>query len=267
MGTDSKLISARLSSRAVAEAGPEFALLPVGACEQHGSHLPLATDAMTASHVGARVCEELGGFLLPTLPYGTSSEHRGFFGTITLRPKTLATVVEEVVLSCMDFGVRRLVVLSGHGGNWILRPAVRDINVRVARATVMLVPEHVLWQDAFDGDLHAGAKETSIVFHLDPDAVTESPPDFVPSYPREALDVLPMRSISPTGIWGRPSQASAEEGEGFLNAAVDRVSAYLRTTLNKLAFERERGAHGFEPGRPDPGNGAADDRERATEHR
>lgn len=225
------LISTRLSTVQLKESHPRFALLPVGACEQHGPHLPLHTDALTATHIASAVCERLGGLLLPTLPYGTSAEHRGFTGTITLRPETLAAVVEDVIVSCMDFGITRVAVLSGHGGNWILRPAVRDINVRHPEMIAMLIPEHVLWNGAFEGDLHAGRKETSIVLHLDPDAVGEPPTDFVPAEPREVLDVRPMKSVSPTGIWGRPSEGSAQEGRSFLDDAAGRVGDYLQTRL------------------------------------
>lgn len=233
------LISTRLSSSQIQEASASFALLPVGACEQHGRHLPLDTDAMTASHIGEKVCRSLGGFLLPTLPFGTSAEHRGFPGTITLKPNTLAAIVDDVVASCLDFGLRRIVVLSGHGGNWILRPAVRDINVRHSSATVVLVPEWVLWDGGFEDDLHAGAKETSIVLHLDPAAVGDLTPDFVPKHPREALDVLAMKEISPSGIWGRPSLGDAAEGETFLAGAVERVTDYLRNVFNTTVSERE----------------------------
>lgn len=236
------LISSRSSSREVEQLDAPFALLPVGACEQHGPHLPLATDAMTASHVGEKVCRRLGGFLLPTLPYGTSAEHRGFAGTITLRPKTLAAVVDDIVASCLAFGASFIAVLSGHGGNWILRPTVREINVRRPEASVILVPEQILWGGGFEDDLHAGAKETSVVLHLDPEAVGDLPPDFVPDHPREALDRLAMREISPSGVWGRPSRGSAEEGRRFLDDAVERVTAYLRKT-----FEGRRPMRGVQP--------------------
>lgn len=229
----------RSTSAMISQAAPPFALLPVGSCEQHGPHLPVGTDATTAGWVGQRVCDQIGGLLLPVLAYGTSAEHRGFAGTISLRPQTLAAIIDDVAASCVACGIRRLAIVSGHGGNWILRPAVRDINVQRQDCTVLLVPEAVMWADEFANDLHAGRTETSMMLHLDPEAVGTPPPDFVPDTPREALDVLSMRQLTPDGVWGRPSQASAEYGETFLAGMAQRVADYLRDTFTTLATRRE----------------------------
>lgn len=233
------VLGPRSSAASIAAASPQFAVLPVGACEQHGPHLPIGTDAMVAGWLADHVCQRLGGLRLPVLAYGTSAEHSGFAGTIALRPQTLAAVVEDVAVSCTRMGIRRLAILSAHGGNWVLRPTVRDINVRQPECTVLLVPESVVWADSFDGDLHAGHSETSIVMCLDPEAVGEPPEDFVPDVPREALDVLSMRALTPDGVWGRPSQASRQYGEEFLEGMAQRVEEYLRTTFPMLAARRE----------------------------
>lgn len=234
-----ELLGPRSSTTAIAKAAPSLAILPVGSCEQHGPHIPIGADAMVAEWLGAQVSRHIGALQLPVVAYGTSAEHRGFPGTMSLRPETLAAIVQDVAESCAQSGIRRIAVVSGHGGNWILRPAIRDINARHQDRTVGLVPEAVVWSDSFSEDLHAGATETSILMHLDPSAVGVAPPDFVPSVPREALDILSMRELTPDGIWGRPSEASAERGERFLAGMVERVTEYLRTTFAALAAQRE----------------------------
>lgn len=227
------------STTQIAEAAPTMAILPIGSCEQHGPHLPIGTDAMTATWLADSVSRELGALRLPTLAYGTSAEHRGFAGTVSLGAETLAAVVRDIADAVADSGIKRLAVISGHGGNWILKPTVRAINAQHPGRTVGLVPEPVIWQDSFADDLHAGATETSIVMHLAPTAVGAFPADFVPDVPREALDLLPMSQLTPEGIWGSPSRASAEQGGKILTEMADRVATYLAATFTMFAKQRE----------------------------
>lgn len=228
------------TSADVARARPALALLPIGSFEQHGPHLPLWTDALIASTVAGRVGERLDAMVLPTIPYGTSAEHRGLPGSVWLREETLASVVEDVVLSCARSVTSRVAILSGHGGNWILRPAVRAINTRHAEVSVGLVPEAVLWGEVLAGDLHAGAVETSVVMHLDPASVGAPPDDFVPDAPREALDLLSMEDLTPDGVWGFPSKATAAAGADTVAQMAERVQRYLATTFMDLASRREQ---------------------------
>ncbi len=233
-------LSGRASSAEVARSRPSLALLPIGSFEQHGPHLPLWTDALIAATVADLVADRLGAMVLPTIPYGTSAEHRGLPGSVWLREETLASMVEDVVVSCAGSITSRIAVLSGHGGNWVLRPAVRAINARYPGLSVGLVPEAVLWGDVLAGDLHAGAVETSIVMHLQPDAVGSLPDDFVPDAPREALDLLSMRELTPDGVWGFPSKASAASGTETVDQMAARVHQYLITTFVELATRREQ---------------------------
>ncbi|MHB1535156.1 MAG: creatininase family protein [Acidimicrobiales bacterium] len=233
------LLDGRASSAQIAASAAPFTLLPVGSCEQHGPHLPVITDAMVATRVATAICEQLGGLLLPTLAYGTSSEHRGMPGTVSLRPATLAAVLTDVAESCAQWGANRLVVLSGHGGNWILRPAVRQVNATHPECSVGLVPERVLWAEGLEEDLHAGAAETSLLLYLDPAAVGQAPPDEIPDVPREALDLLSLAELTSNGVWGRPSLSDPQEGERLLAAMVERTAAYVSGTLMELFARRE----------------------------
>ena len=233
------LLDRRSSTTQIAEARPELAVLPIGSCEQHGPALPIGTDAMVAETVAREVCERVGALMLPVLAYGTCAEHRGFPGTVSLRPQTLAAVVEDVVQSCVEAGIGRLAILSGHGGNWILRPTTRDINARVDGCSVVVIPETVLWSDSMATDLHAGMTETSMMLHLDAEAVGVPPPDFEPDTPREALDLLTMAQVTPDGVWGAPSKASAAFGEEFLAGMVTRATAYLQGPFEDLVALRE----------------------------
>jgi len=234
------LLSAACDHTAVATGRPMLAVLPVGACEQHGPHLPLYTDTFIAQSIATQVTKGTGWLLLPAIPYGTSAEHRGFAGTVALRPETLRMIVEDVVQSCATFGVRRVVVLSGHGGNWILRPTIRNLNVTHDDLSVGLVPERVVWAGTLTtDDLHAGYTETCLMLHLDREHVSSLPQDFLPPVPREALDILPTIAFSETGIWGSPSGATAGDGASLFERMVDNVRTYIETTFIPLAERHE----------------------------
>src|SRR5690625_1162128 len=97
----------------------KVAILPLGAIEQHGPHLDLSTDISIATELARRICTELGddAILLPPMPYGLSEHHTAFAGTVTLRPSTFIQLILEVVESLAAQGMRRTVIVNGHGGN------------------------------------------------------------------------------------------------------------------------------------------------------
>lgn len=221
--------------REIEAAQPEIALLPIGAVEQHSYHLPVGTDFLLAREIGRRVAERLGAWLLPTLPYSNSHEHGEFHGTLWLRPATLAAVVEDLVLSLRHQGVRRIVLINGHGGNWILKPTVREINLNYRDIKVIFSSAGELTAGTgTQEELHAGASETSLMLAIAPDLVKNERADYVPSEGREFIDYAGMRKVTPTGVWGRATRASREEGERLLAGAVERIVAYVQATFQRL---------------------------------
>lgn len=228
------------TSKEIADADPPIAILPVGSLEQHGQHLPVATDWIRADDMGRRLAEALGEaigpcYLLPALPYANSQEHMDMAGTITLRPSTLALVVEDIVLSLRHHGIRRIVILTTHGGNWILKPTIRDLNfrypdVRIIHADGPLLSE----REKMPGDIHAGRGETAAILAIRPDLVKGRSPDYSPPFGQEWNDYAGYGTTTQTGVWGEPSKADPKTYEETIEAAIEHRVAYIRETFERL---------------------------------
>ncbi len=223
------------------------AIVPTGAIEQHGPHLPLYTDVLIAQAVAREVAENIDGVVAEPLAYGCSWHHTGFAGTVSLRTGTFIVLAFDVCKSLADGGFVP-VLLNGHHGNKApLRVALTDLAGAGVRAYAISYFD--LLADAL-GDVfpdprssvgHACAMETSIVMHLRPDLVArEAIPSggTPPAWPDphmfggdEVSVVKPFGEINPTGVIGRPEEASAAAGERLFRAAVDRCSGAVSRIL------------------------------------
>jgi creatinine amidohydrolase len=236
------------TSDEIATGRPEIAILAVGAIEQHGPALPVITDFHTISEVSRRLAPRIGAFVLPAIPYSMSECHGPTAGTVWLQPETLAEVVRDLTFSLYDQGFRKVVLLNGHGGNFVLEPLVQELNA--ARPDLMVImPGYApsrpgvapIFQSAHL-EVHAGESETSTVLYLNGANVTEERIDCVPPVGREFLDYAYVSYLSPHGIWGNATQATAEKGE---RAVTQRLS-YLEESIPSMfaALARVRGLDG-----------------------
>ena len=206
------------------------ALLPIGAFEQHGSHLPLATDTIIASIIAGAIAEEYGHFLLPPITISCSHEHSAFAGTVSISASTLQTVVSDIQVSLHQSDIDKLVLVNAHGGNYVLGNIVQQANVE--RARLALFPRGGDWAAARHAagmetnshdDMHGGELETSILLAYAPDLVANDFADHDHLVPvRDQLLVHGMREYTTSGVIGMPSRASASKGEAVLTALVTR---------------------------------------------
>ncbi|MFC4373849.1 mycofactocin biosynthesis peptidyl-dipeptidase MftE [Nocardia halotolerans] len=195
-------------------------LIPLGATEQHGPHLPISTDLDIAAALCARVAAERADVLVaPAIAYGASGEHAGFPGTLSIGQAALELLVVELCRSATDT-FDRIVLVNGHGGNVealrralaLLRSESRDVR---------------LFAPGYGGDAHAGRTETSIQLALDPRRVRAELAE--PGDRRPLGELLPLlraggvRAVSPNGILGDPTGATADEGAGLLAAATSAL--------------------------------------------
>ncbi|MDO7868479.1 mycofactocin biosynthesis peptidyl-dipeptidase MftE [Nocardioides jiangxiensis] len=209
----------------------DVVVLPTGSCEQHGPHLPFATDAAIATSVAGRAVQRLRAagvhaVAAPALPYGASGEHEHFPGTVDIGHEALHSVLLELGRSISRWA-DRLVVVNGHGGN---APTVAAAvgRLRHEGRDAGWVPCEIVW-----GDAHAGRTETSMMAAIAPAVVREDRAEAGATEPVEVL--MPrlrtggVRAVSPNGVLGDPAGASAAEGELLLAGLVDAtVEAVLQ---------------------------------------
>lgn len=225
----------------------QVAVLPVGAIEQHGSHLPVGTDAIIAQEISSRLAKRLNAYLLPCLSISSSIEHRESKGTVYMRSDTLALVIRDIAESLRYSGFRRLIVFTGHGGNWILKPMIRQLNrdyeERGMEMETILIPSNIAFARQGDivnhvqHDLHAGEKETSIMLHLCPEHVEAIVPEAAhTSVPQDYMDYFDVIDITGDGYWGFPEEATADKGARLLELIEESSLAFLEG----IEQERER---------------------------
>jgi mycofactocin system creatininase family protein len=223
-------VSARLNELAWPEVESHpTVLLPLGATEQHGPHLPFATDTVIASAVAEGVAARVPCVIAPTLPFGSSGEHQDFPGTISIGREALAMVLVEAVRSLASW-TGRVVLVNGHGGNVPTLAEVVPELIRQGHAVGWIPCSSTSWVDQFGA--HAGHGETSVLAFLRPGEVNLAKAEPGNTRPvRELIGDLArdgVRSLAPTGVLGDPTAANPRDGAEILRAMVDEAVRRIR---------------------------------------
>ncbi|HET7049329.1 MAG TPA: creatininase family protein [Solirubrobacteraceae bacterium] len=220
--------------RAELDAGRDTVVIAFGATEQHGPHLPLATDALIGDHLARLIADRLDAFVAPTVRIGCSEHHLEFPGTLSVSESTFHAVVADIVRSVARGGFRRIVLLPTHGGNFgplaaalaKLGPiegveirAVTDLHALFAIAEVG-VQEHGV--PLGEGGVHAGEWETSMMISIHPELVRLDKRQAGYTGDMEsaigAIFGAGVHSVAANGVIGDPGQASAEHGARYWEA-------------------------------------------------
>jgi creatinine amidohydrolase len=242
----------------VEELGPERTpvLIPVGATENYGPHLPLGSDHIYAEAVALAVAERAGGLVAPTLPFGYSHYFQKFPGTITLKPETLKGLVIEVIECLSGQGFRTFLLVNTHMGNvptleHAAREAMDRLPVRVALADPWRVA-NVVSADLLETEDqpigHASELGTSVISHLAPEAVrpdlktkgthSQESDEFRRLNPSrvlfdrvEYLVFDDARKLNPTGVSGDPFLGNKEKGEKIFDLVADHIARFFEAWL------------------------------------
>jgi creatinine amidohydrolase len=253
--TTSQLSLALMTSRDVEAAitgGMRSIIIPCGAIEQHGAHLPLCVDADHADRLAVMIAERLGRTLVaPTIKVGCSSHHMGFAGTISLRNETFEAVCRDYCESLAAHGFNRILLFSAHVGNC---PVLADILPRLRAAVpgcdVQAFSDSSAWLqtwktavEAGGGDEakvggHADIAETSFMLVLRPESVQMGRAEpgrsgMLTEQERHVMWQHGLRGISPNGILGNPQGATADIGEHCLTAMADLLAAAFSTSSHR----------------------------------
>lgn len=230
------MLTIRDTNRAIERAAPTVALLPIGAVEQHGSHLPVGTDCLIAEHWAKRIAEQLDAYLLPVVPISSSIEHRQAKSTVYLKAQTVGNIVCDVAESLQFAGFRQLVVVSGHGGNWILKPTIRQLNRDLDPFMTILIDPSIGMRRAeevmeqVEDDIHAGELETSIMMHIHSGLVGRAvkPAADRRFHPQHYLDYFDSIELTEDGSWGYPERATEEKGKRMMDVMTENALEVIR---------------------------------------
>jgi len=228
------------------------AVLPVGALEQHGPHLPLGTDLLLAEALASRAADQArtgACYLLPVIPIGASEEHHDWPGTIWLGAEEMIAMLMAVARGVADAGIRKLLLVNGHGGNV---PALQTV-VRRARIRHGLFASTLGWMALGVGDhaaahriddVHGGFLETAAMLHLFPDLVDMNQAKDFASTNREMTEDYrylrllgtpstgwTARDLHPGGVAGNAAAATADAGR----VIVETAAAHLAGLIDEIA--------------------------------
>ncbi|MGI5502582.1 creatininase family protein [Lentzea sp. CA-135723] len=212
--------------------GKRVAVLPVGSTEQHGPHLPLATDSVIAWTVASAIAARYPAVrLLPPIQFSCSQEHTAWPGTVSISARTLVSVVGDIAESLRHNGVEHVVLVNGHGGNYVLSNVVQEgegLALFPGRDDWAFAREKAGIETSAYSDMHAGELETSILLHAHPDLIRPGyeTADHLAEDRRHML-TLGLAPYTSSGVIGRPSLASARKGELLLAGLVDSFRHYL----------------------------------------
>ncbi len=234
---------ARLTWEEAAEAVKRqpFAMLPLGAVEEHGPHMTLGTDCSAADAFAARLAQDSECILLPTVPYGQVWSLKGFPGSLTIRSETLVALLVDLCTSLETKGFKGVVAVTGHLGNLAcMKSASRELSDagRIPLLTLFypgldeIAARVCTTRRAHGSIIHADEIETSLLLAMDPSCVNME--KVVSEYPVLPADfdlrAVAWDTVSKTGVFGDPTQASRKKGEMMLdfvtNKAVEIIAAF-----------------------------------------
>jgi creatinine amidohydrolase len=227
----------------------DIAILPVGSVEQHGPHLPLSSDQIVPMEIARRVAKRINALIAPIIPWGDEwafifKEWRT--GTFHLRPETMINLVEDICNSLIGNGLKKIIIINGHGGNPPHISLAAEKVVLKTGAKILAVNWWMLHSKVTSEvkeskwEIHAGELETSVVLAARPDlvhmdrAVAEIPKMPYMTYPDNWSGgdnigyLYPVGvNVSASGVFGDPSKASKEKGEKIIDAVVENIVTFV----------------------------------------
>ncbi len=235
---------AQQNYKTVRETHYEVAILPIGSCEPHNFHLPYGTDTLQADGIANLVCQSAVAqgaqvVKLPCIPYGVQSNMRELPLAINVYPSTFFALLKDIVDSLENSGIRKLLILNGHGGNDFLKPFVREMMGK-SSVFIAVCDWWKVGSDIYDKvfevrDDHAGEMETSVILKMAPELVDLANASDGATI-KTRFEAINRGYVSISRRWdlltestgtADPRAASAEKGEKYLQIITQRVAQFL----------------------------------------
>ncbi len=228
----------------------DLAILPCGSIEQHGPHLPVDVDAFDAEYLAKKVaeaCSDPKPFVLPLISYGVAYHHEEFKGTISVSNEALSKMVYDIGMSLAKNGIKKLLILNGHGDNdptlkFAAQMINRDANIFVCVETGETSDEDIIKMIDTPNDVHAGEIETSTSLATRPHLVRmEKASDSTLDFGSVYLDFSSTRGvswygrtrkISQTGVMGNPTLANVEKGKKMWKIIIAHLVKFVEELKN-----------------------------------
>lgn len=220
------------------------AILPLGATEQHGHHLPIGTDIFLAEGISRKLSEKTGAVLLPTLPFGYSWVWRDIPGTVSLQQHHVEAAIKDVAHSVARYGIKMLVLINGHdANNASMKYATRELADELDIPVIYLfypnlnkIMEQHCESPTWHGMIHACEFETSLMLALKPELVDLS--KAVREYPEQprlyGKSSISLGDLSKSGVYGDATLATKEKGEKMLNQFVPEMEQIILEAYEQL---------------------------------
>ncbi len=225
----------------LALAKAKLAIVPVGAVEENGPHLPQGSDGFAALEVANRIADRIDAVVTPLVPIGCSQMLMSFSGTLSVTPEALKAYLNSVCDSLVYWGIKRILFVNGHAGNVpviddlcreYLGKGIKCAQVDWWRAVAKAAPNVPDTGDIATG--HAAENCTSVLMAVRGDLVYSSrivkevpKGGLVSKYPEVIQYDIPFRQMTASGVGGDPTTASREKGELMISKFLDRVIAFL----------------------------------------
>lgn len=220
------------------------AVVPIGSTEQHGTHLPLATDTLITEKIAKTIATELNAYLTPTIPIGQAAMWLEYPGTLSFSPDTMRAVIADLVASLVKTGFTTIIFISVHGANEaVYRGFPEELQKKYPGVTIFTAGYTLwvretwmtIWRTALERAglpelVHADEAETSLILSLRPELVRPSRGDCpLPKerYPKDKT----MRQTYPSGSMGEPSKASKEKGDRLWKELLRLIIADVKRQL------------------------------------
>ncbi len=246
------MVPYNLTADDLAKMNTDTIVIPVGSTEQHGPHLPLSTDVKIGGIFADGIAEAISAYVTPVIPISMCREHMGKKGSVFMKPETCYQMLYDIVMSAKEQGFKKCVLFVSHGGVFVAGPLCRQIN-GLFNKDFMICKVEVLDLMADAGEvldskvyMHADEYETSIMLARFPETVhMDRAVDCTPDVPREILNYGSIFRVSPSGVWGVPSLATAEKGEKLIKLGIQSAVKKVKDTFAFIEAKEKFGYSDF----------------------